>query len=109
MSYSSEISNTQKGPVKATGSKCDALLPPVPQHDNLLEETLQQPHPQIQLTKREREILGMVINGLTNRQMAQNLHRTERTVEYHRNHLMRKFKAKTAADLVKRAMLSDMA
>ncbi len=55
------------------------------------------------------EILGMVVNGLTNRQIAQNLHRTERTVEYHRNHLMRKFKAKTAADLVKRAILSNMA
>jgi DNA-binding CsgD family transcriptional regulator len=107
VSYSNKTCNAQRGPIKATGSKCDVLLP-VPQHDNLLEETLQQTHPEISLTKREREILGMVINGLTNRQMAQHLHRTERTVEYHRNHLMRKFDAKTAADLVKRAILSNM-
>jgi DNA-binding CsgD family transcriptional regulator len=54
------------------------------------------------------EILDLVINGLTNREIAQKLHRTERTVEYHRNHLMHKFEAKTAADLVKRAILSGM-
>ena len=51
----------------------------------------------------------MIVNGMTNRQIAQALHRTERTVEYHRNHLMHKFKATTAAALVKRAILSGMA
>lgn len=108
MSDSNKVCNTQKGAKTAQGATCDAFLS-VPQHDTLLEETLQQRHPDIILTKREKEILGMVVNGLTNRQIAQNLHRTERTVEYHRNHLMRKFNAKTAADLVKRAILSNMA
>lgn len=108
MSDSNELCNGQKDAKNAQGAMCDAFLP-MPQHDSLLEETLKQGHPDIILTKREKEILGMVVNGLTNRQIAQNLHRTERTVEYHRNHLMRKFKAKTAADLVKRAILSNMA
>lgn len=80
----------------------------MPHQDSILEKTLEN-YSGVGLTKREHEILGMVINGLTNRQIAQKLHRTERTVEYHRNHLMRKFKAKTAADLVKRAILSGMA
>jgi DNA-binding NarL/FixJ family response regulator len=108
MSCSNEVCHTQKGNRSGQGAMCDTFLPG-PQHDHLLEETLQQNHPEISLTKRESEILGMVVNGLTNRQIAQNLHRTERTVEYHRNHLMRKFNAKTAADLVKRAILSNMA
>ena len=108
MPYSNKACHAQKSSKKAQGAMCDTFLP-APQHDHLLEETLQQSHPEIPLTKREKEILGMVVNGLTNRQIAENLDRTERTVEYHRNHLMRKFNAKTAADLVKRAILSNMA
>ncbi len=108
MSYSNEVCHAQEGCRKARGAMCDTFLP-APQQDHLLEETLQQGHPEILLTKREKEILGMVVNGLTNRQIAKNLHRTERTVEYHRNHLMRKFDANTAADLVRRAILSNMA
>jgi DNA-binding CsgD family transcriptional regulator len=81
------------------------MVPP----DTFLEDILSRTPPSISLTKREKEILGLIILGLTNRKIAQQLHRTERTVEYHRNHLMHKFNAKTAADLVKRAILSDMA
>lgn len=108
MSYSAAECNTKDCPTDR--QKSTRLgLEPMPQHDTLLEETLQKSHPEISLTKREREILGMIVNGMTNRQIAQALHRTERTVEYHRNHLMHKFKATTAAALVKRAILSGMA
>ena len=53
---------------------------------------------------RETEILQLIVSGKTNKKIAQVLYRTERTVEYHRNRLMRKLGAKTAADLVKRAI-----
>jgi DNA-binding CsgD family transcriptional regulator len=58
----------------------------------------------ISLTKREGEILQMIVSGQTNKQIAQHLSRSERTVEFHRNRLMRKMGAHNAAELVKGAM-----
>ncbi len=56
------------------------------------------------LTKREAEILRLIVSGKTNKKIARQLCRTERTVEYHRNRLMRKLDAHSAADLVRRAI-----
>jgi DNA-binding NarL/FixJ family response regulator len=58
----------------------------------------------ISLTKREGEILQMIVSGQTNKQIAQSLSRSERTVEFHRNRLMRKMGAHNAAELVKVAI-----
>lgn len=58
----------------------------------------------ISLTKREGEILQLIVSGQTNKQIAQRLSRSERTVEFHRNRLMRKMGAHNAAELVKSAM-----
>ena len=99
--------HTQVGPIRRPRAKCTTSGSAGP-CDTFLEATLLNTQPPVSLTKREMEILDLVINGLTNREIAQKLHRTERTVEYHRNHLMHKFEAKTAADLVKRAILSGM-
>ena len=57
------------------------------------------------LTKREREILSQIVSGNTNKEIAISISRSERTVEYHRNRLMKKLKAHNAANLVKRAIL----
>ncbi len=75
-----------------------------PDLDKFLEKTLNNVKTAAPLTKRESEILRMIVAGKTNKKIAQILYRTERTVEYHRNRLMRKLDAKTAADLVKRAI-----
>lgn len=56
------------------------------------------------LTDREIQILHMIISGRTNKKIAEKLSRSERTVEYHRNHLMGKLGAHSAADLVKKAI-----
>jgi DNA-binding CsgD family transcriptional regulator len=58
----------------------------------------------ISLTKREGEILRLIVSGHTNKQIAQGLSRSERTVEFHRNRIMRKMGAHNAAELVKSAM-----
>ena len=50
------------------------------------------------------EVLQLIVDGNTNKRIAQKLYRTERTVEYHRNRLMGKLDAHNAADLVKRAI-----
>jgi len=77
--------------------------------DHLLEKDLTHPKTVVHLTKREREVLEFVLAGKTNREIAQQLFRTERTVEYHRNRLMRKIGAHSIVDLVKYAISAGVA
>lgn len=60
------------------------------------------------LTKRETEILRLIMNGKTNKQIARFIYRTERTVEFHRNRLMHKLNAHNAADLVRQAITLNL-
>ena len=88
----------------ADGSKTAADKPDTA--DKLLENTLvfSMENP-VAMTKRERDILRLIVGGETNKQIARRLSRSERTVEYHRNRLMRKMSAHNAAELVKRALV----
>jgi len=56
------------------------------------------------LTKRETEVLKLVISGKTNKEMARMLYRSKRTIEYHRNRVMRKLGVNNVADLVRTAV-----
>jgi len=56
------------------------------------------------LTKREIQILQLILAGKTNKQIARALSRSRRTIEYHRNRLMHKLNVHNAAELVKRAI-----
>jgi DNA-binding NarL/FixJ family response regulator len=56
------------------------------------------------LTLREREILKLVAEGKTSKEIAQMLHISSRTVEHHRASLMKKLSLKKAPDLVKYAI-----
>ena len=56
-----------------------------------------------QLTPREREVLPLVAAGLLNKQVAGELATTERTIKFHRAHIMQKMKAESLADLVRMA------
>lgn len=53
------------------------------------------------LTRREREVMDMVIQGKANKVIAIDLGLSQRTVEVHRSHVMDKMKARTLADLVR--------
>lgn len=79
------------------------------QNDELLEATLCKSFEDSNLTRREAEILSLIVEGNTNKEISQKINRTERTIEYHRNRLMHKLGAKTAADLVKRAIAMGIA
>jgi len=59
------------------------------------------------LTRREREVMALVIRGLLNKQVAGELGLSEITVKAHRGQVMRKMKAKSFADLVKMAARLD--
>lgn len=54
-----------------------------------------------QLTPREREVLPLVTAGLLNKQVAGKLATTERTIKFHRAHIMQKMCVVSLADLVR--------
>ncbi len=53
------------------------------------------------LSAREREVMGLVVDGLTNKEIAAKLGLSPRTVEAHRTHVMSKMGADCLADLVR--------
>ena len=63
-----------------------------------------------QLSEREREVLGLIISGLTNKEIGRALDLSPRTVETHRANLFAKLGAESLADLIRRyAMVVESA
>lgn len=62
-----------------------------------------------QLTVREHEVFNLIIEGFLNKQIAETLHISIKTVEAHRSHIMKKFRANTIADLIRMAFNNSAA
>lgn len=60
------------------------------------------------LSSRETEIMKMWGNGLTNKEIADRLFISQRTVETHKNHIMQKLNLKTSVDMVKFAIRNNI-
>jgi FixJ family two-component response regulator len=54
-----------------------------------------------ELTSREREVMDLVVEGLTNKEVAEKLVISEVTTKMHRGQVMRKMMAPSLADLVR--------
>jgi len=53
------------------------------------------------LGPREREVFECLVSGMLNKQIADKLGTTERTIKFHRGQIMRKMEAKSVAELVR--------
>ena len=62
-------------------------------------------NPEIPLmTRREKEVLELIANGMTNNEIAKKLFLSVSTVDTHRKNLLAKFESKNIASLIKTAM-----
>ena len=57
----------------------------------------------VHLTARERQVLQLIIEGYKNREIAEHLHISLKTVESHRTHLMKKVDAHSVSELLQAA------
>ena len=60
------------------------------------------------LTRREKEVLELIANGMTNNEIAQQLFISVTTVDTHRKNLLAKFDCRNIASLIKAAMQMQM-
>ncbi len=63
---------------------------------------------EISLSMRERDVITLVAQGLTNREIAERLFLSKHTIETHRKKIMRKLSFKSSADLIQFAIIQGM-
>lgn len=61
----------------------------------------------VSLTPREREVMDLVVGGMSNKAVANTLGLSAKTVEVHRAKVMEKMRARSVSDLVRMSMLND--
>ena len=82
----------------------EALQQAVRQHVKSRQRNLADRHSReryAQLSEREREVLGMIVAGLTNKEIGRALDLSPRTVESHRANLFAKLQADSLAQLIR--------
>ena len=76
--------------------------------NEIMMEQLEQPAPEQLLSERELQILKMIASEFSNKQIADKLFISERTVETHRKNIFRKTETNTIVGLVKFAYANNM-
>jgi DNA-binding NarL/FixJ family response regulator len=69
-----------------------------------LDAVLQQPDRASDLTQRQREILELVAHGLSAKAIGEKLHISAKTVEFHKDRIMRRLNLHSVAELTRYAM-----
>ena len=78
--------------------------------DNWLDDVISRPYEGIKspLSNRELEVLKLLAEGWSNKEIAEFLHISIKTVETHRHRIMEKLKLKNITDLVKYALRTKL-
>lgn len=78
--------------------------------DTILNSLMNKPKEENKsLTKREKEIINLVVDGLSNKEIADKLCISIRTVDSHKNNIMQKLNLKSSVELVKYAIKNNLA
>jgi two-component system response regulator NreC len=97
--------------VKAAAAGRHFLSPPVTEIaiNAYIQQSKSSPHdPHETLTPRQREVLHLAAEGMTNAKIAARLHISQRTVENHRSALMRTLGLENQAELIRYDLLRDL-
>ena len=101
-----ESSNTELiSAINQVKSGITYISPKLP--DNLIARYISQkkePTNKVSLTDREREVIELIANGLSYKDIAEKLFISHKTVEKHKRNLMKKLELKSTADIVKYAI-----
>ncbi|MEM6360978.1 MAG: response regulator transcription factor [Bacteroidota bacterium] len=91
------IKTVSEGDVYYTKEVSDILTKSLIKQKRTIEDPLE-------LTEREKEILKLIVDGMSNKEIADKLFISVRTVDTHRRNIMDKIEAKNTADLVRKAL-----
>lgn len=94
--------------VKAVHQIVDTGKYYTPEVAQLLVESYQQATPSVQLSKREKEVITHICNGLTTREIAEQLFLSKHTIESHRQNILLKLGLKNSTALVKYAVQNGL-
>ena len=70
-------------------------------YSNILTDHYYPDPEEARLSKREREVLGRLADGLTSKEIAGKLHLSENTVVNHRKNILKKTSTKNVAELIR--------
>ena len=84
---------------KIQGKSKNSFLPPrAEQYAQWFEDGFAM---KVNLTERERDVITLIAQGYTNKEIAHQLYLSKYTIETHRKNILKKLKFKSSADLVR--------
>ena len=100
LGLSEEISTEQLGPVRSEAAHREGVAMTLERAiEYALEESVEISHPTLPLSRREHEVAGLVAAGMKNREIAERLFVSERTVEGHVERIRNKLDLRSRAEL----------
>ena len=89
-------------------SKLLQLLAPVSSKQTKKEEILIASQNHLSLTPREKEVMQLVTQGFSSKEIAAELFISRHTVESHRKHILRKLRVKNAPQMVQQSVIASV-
>ncbi|MCF2447250.1 response regulator transcription factor [Dyadobacter sp. CY345] len=102
------IRTVHNGQFYFIGDVTDTLVRKYHEQKNLATEPVVAPLSETTLSKREQQIIRMIDQGVTNKEIAENLGISIRTIEAHRLNILRKFQVSTIEEAIENARASSL-